>query len=227
MKTLALRTLIFAAVLTGASARSSAGVILRITVAPPPLRVYVQPPCPAEGYIWTPGYWKYTRDGYIWIPGAWVQPPELGFLFTPGYWEFVDGAYMWHHSYWGPHVGYYGGVNYGFGYPGDGFFGGRWEGGHFFYNREASNAGERFHYAYREKVVDHGRGGASFHDAREDRHDGRRADRGDHRKEDRRDDRKDARKEHADSRSQSEPAKKAEHAGTSTHGEKSEHHTRG
>jgi hypothetical protein len=31
-------------------------------------------------------------------------------------------------------VGFYGGINYGFGYFGRGFSGGRWEGGHFFYN---------------------------------------------------------------------------------------------
>ena len=31
-------------------------------------------------------------------------------------------------GYWGPHVGYYGGVNYGFGYMGVGFAGGAWRG---------------------------------------------------------------------------------------------------
>ena len=34
----------------------------------------------------------------------------------------------------GPEVGFYGGVNYGFGYGGVGYEGGRWEGGHFSYN---------------------------------------------------------------------------------------------
>ena len=41
---------------------------------------------------------------------------------------------LWHAGYWGPHVGFYGGVNYGYGYGGVGFYGGRWEGGHFAYN---------------------------------------------------------------------------------------------
>jgi hypothetical protein len=36
-------------------------------------------------------------------------------------------------------VGFYGGINYGFGYFGSGFWGGRWQGGHFFYNREVAN----------------------------------------------------------------------------------------
>src|SRR5439155_11126531 len=36
--------------------------------------------------------------------------------------------------YWGPTVGYYGGINYGHGYFGDGYWGGRWEGNAFRYN---------------------------------------------------------------------------------------------
>ena len=36
--------------------------ILSITIAPPALPVYVQPPIPAPGYIWTPGYWAYARS---------------------------------------------------------------------------------------------------------------------------------------------------------------------
>jgi hypothetical protein len=46
---------------------------------------------------------------------------------------------MWHAGYWGPHVGFYGGINYGFGYPGVGFAGGEWRGGAFFYNRSVTN----------------------------------------------------------------------------------------
>ncbi|MGH9680778.1 MAG: hypothetical protein ACRD4Y_12575, partial [Candidatus Acidiferrales bacterium] len=41
--------------------------------------------------------------------------------------------------YWGPHVGFYGGINYGFGYFGHGYEGGHWDRGHFFYNREVNN----------------------------------------------------------------------------------------
>jgi hypothetical protein len=35
---------------------ASAAVSVSITVAPPALPVYVQPPCPGDGYMWTPGY---------------------------------------------------------------------------------------------------------------------------------------------------------------------------
>ena len=84
--------------------------------------------------MWTPGYWAYGDDGYYWVPGAWVPAPYEGALWTPGYWGWASGLYVWHRGYWGPHVGYYGGVNYGFGYMGVGFAGGVWRGGVFAYN---------------------------------------------------------------------------------------------
>ena len=121
------------------SASSFAGVFVSVTVAPPVLPVYVQPACPGDGYIWTPGYWAWGPDGYYWVPGTWVMAPEPGLLWTPGYWGWGEGVYVWHPGYWGPHVGFYGGVNYGFGYFGVGFGGGYWRGNNFFYNRSVTN----------------------------------------------------------------------------------------
>ena len=109
--------------------------------APPPLPEYEQPPLPAPGYIWTPGYWNWNNDDYYWVPGTWVEPPHPGLLWTPGYWGFVNGAYMFNRGYWGPRVGFYGGVSYGYGYTGNGFEGGRWDGNRFFYNRTVNNFG--------------------------------------------------------------------------------------
>src|ERR1700677_3624363 len=109
-------------------------VEVQATEAPPPLPDYDQPPCPEDGWLWTPGYWAYSTGGYYWIPGTWVAPPQVGVLWTPGYWGFVGGVYVFHAGYWGPHIGFYGGVNYGFGYGGVGFAGGRWVGGSFAYN---------------------------------------------------------------------------------------------
>src|SRR3984957_15684312 len=103
--------------------------ILSITIAPPALPVYVQPAIPEPGYIWTPGYWAYGDAGYFWVPGTWVLPPSAGLLWTPGYWGWREGVYAWNGGYWGPTVGFYGGVNYGFGYGGGGSEGGAWGGG--------------------------------------------------------------------------------------------------
>ncbi len=110
---------------------------------PPPLPSYSQPECPGENYIWTPGYWSYSDAGYYWVPGVWVLAPYTGALWTPPYWGYDGRRYIWHAGYWGRHIGYYGGVNYGFGYTGLGFYGGYWNGGVFFYNRSASNVNTR------------------------------------------------------------------------------------
>jgi len=122
-------------------ARAQVVVGISVQIAPPLLPVYVQPPMPEIGYIWTPGYWAYADGGYYWVPGTWVQPPVVGVLWTPPYWGWSDGAYLFHDGYWGPHVGFYGGVNYGYGYGGSGYDGGRWDGGSFAYNRSVNNFG--------------------------------------------------------------------------------------
>jgi len=130
------------------------GVSVQIGVAPPALPVYVQPVCPDDGYLWTPGYWAYGSDGYYWVPGVWMAPPEVGFLWTPGYWGFEGGSYLWHGGYWGHDVGFYGGVCYGFGYGGSGYYGGRWDGGHFRYNTAVSRVNTTvIHNTYVDRTV--------------------------------------------------------------------------
>ena len=123
----------------GAAAIS--GPVIQAAEPPPPLPEYEQPPMPAEGYVWTPGYWAWNNTDYYWVPGVWIEPPRVGVLWTPPYWGFVGGVYMFHRGYWGAQVGFYGGVNYGFGYAGFGYQGGRWENGRFFYNTAANNLG--------------------------------------------------------------------------------------
>ena len=124
--------------------------------APPPLPEYDQPPAPEPDYLWTPGYWNYGPVGYYWVPGVWCAPPFYGALWTPPYWGFYGGRYLFHRGYWGPHVGFYGGVDYGFGYVGFGYFGGYWRGHDFFYNRAVTNVGPGFHNAYDRAVVYNG-----------------------------------------------------------------------
>jgi hypothetical protein len=129
------------AALPAAQAQIGIGIGISVHIAPPALPVYVQPPIPAEGYLWNPGYWAYGDAGYYWVPGVWVQPPSVGVLWTPPYWGFAGGVYGFHAGYWGPHVGFYGGVNYGFGFGGIGFCGGEWRGGVFAYNGAVANFG--------------------------------------------------------------------------------------
>jgi hypothetical protein len=107
---------------------------IAVHIGPPVLPVYAQPICPGPNYLWTPGYWAWNGYDYFWVPGTWVMAPAPGLLWTPGYWGWGTGGYFWHAGYWGPHIGFYGGVNYGFGYYGSGYEGGYWRGNSFFYN---------------------------------------------------------------------------------------------
>ena len=117
------------------------GIGISVNIAPPVLPVYVQPPIPAAGYIWVPGYWAWADGGYYWVPGTWIEPPFVGALWTPGYWGWANGAYVFHEGYWGPRVGFYGGINYGFGYTGNGYAGGHWGPGGFYYNQSVNQLG--------------------------------------------------------------------------------------
>jgi len=120
-----------------------ADVAISVGFAPPALPVYEQPPMPGQGYMWTPGYWAWNPEigNYYWVPGSWVMAPFVGALWTPGYWGWVGGNYLWHGGYWGTHIGYYGGINYGFGYVGIGYQGGYWSHGAWAYNRAVNNFG--------------------------------------------------------------------------------------
>ena len=127
---------------------------ISVNFAPPPLPVVVQPPAPAAGYIWTPGYWGWGGVNYYWVPGVWVPPPTIGLLWTPPWWGWNNGVYMFNEGYWGPTVGFYGGINYGYGYSGSGYWGGRWEGNTFLYNTAVTHVDTTvIHNTYVDKTV--------------------------------------------------------------------------
>src|SRR6266567_4479685 len=136
-----IRSLFMTLVMLTLSAASFAqiGVAVSINFAPPELPVYEQPLCPGEGYFWTPGYWAWGDDDYYWVPGTWVLAPEVCFFWTPGYWAWGGSSFIFYEGYWGPVVGFYGGINYGYGYFGRGYEGGYWNRGAFYYNRSVNN----------------------------------------------------------------------------------------
>jgi hypothetical protein len=146
--------LVASPVTTAAAASARVNFAVTIRIGPPQLPVYAQPLCPGRGYIWVPGYWAYGDDGYFWVPGMWIRPPRVGLLWTPGYWAFDEGYYIWHAGYWGATVGFYGGINYGFGYPGTGFYGGYWRGDEYFYNTRVTNVNTTIiHNVYNNPVL--------------------------------------------------------------------------
>jgi hypothetical protein len=120
---------------------------------PPQLPEYDQPIAPAPNYIWTPGYWYWAPAGYYWIPGAWCAPPYYGALWTPGYWRWYHNRWGFFPGYWGPYIGFYGGINYGFGYTGYGYDGGYWRGNSFYYNSAVNRINVNITHVYTRNVV--------------------------------------------------------------------------
>ncbi len=54
----------------------------------------------------------------------------------------------------GSHVGFYGGIDYGFGYVGEGYYGGRWAGDRFEYNTAVNNVNVNIvHNSYNQTIV--------------------------------------------------------------------------
>jgi hypothetical protein len=148
------RLCLIALALLAFSSAARAQVVISVGFAPPELPVYEQPICPGDGYIWTPGYWAWDGSDYYWVPGTWILAPQVGYFWTPPYWGWGGAAFIFHAGYWGPVVGFYGGINYGFGYFGHGFEGGRWDGGHFFYNRAVTNVNVTvIHNVYETRVT--------------------------------------------------------------------------
>ena len=148
------RFLLLAVLMMAVPASLFAQFGVSIMIAPPALPVYTQPMIPAAGYMWTPGYWANGDEGYFWVPGTWVEPPEAGLLWTPGYWGWSGDAFAWNGGYWGTEVGFYGGVNYGFGYGGVGYGGGYWNKGAFYYNRSVNNVNiTDIHNVYSKTVI--------------------------------------------------------------------------
>ena len=121
---------------------------------PPPLPEYDQPPAPDTTTSGPPATGTTAPAATTGFPASGAAPPYYGALWTPPYWGYYGGRYRFHRGYWGPHVGYYGGIDYGFGYIGIGYYGGYWRGNDFYYNRAVTNVNVSIiHNVYERTVV--------------------------------------------------------------------------
>jgi len=73
------------------------------------------------------------------VPGTWVLAPQWAICGHPDIGVGTMASMFGMLAIGAPHIGFYGGINYGFGYVGEGFEGGEWRGGSFFYNRSVTN----------------------------------------------------------------------------------------
>lgn len=75
-----------------ATVGNAASVAVDINVAPPPPRV-IAPPPPRYGYVWVPGYWRWSGHHHIWVNGYWVRE-RRGYHWVPAHW--VQRGPYWH-----------------------------------------------------------------------------------------------------------------------------------
>ena len=130
------------------------GIGVAIHAAPPPLPVYVQPPIPGDGLHVDTGLLG-MGSGRLLLGAGRVGAPAYGWRTLDARLLGLHGRRLWLASrLLGSHVGFYGGVNYGFGYGGVGFAGGAWRGGAFAYNSAVMNVGEGVvHNTYIDRTV--------------------------------------------------------------------------
>ena len=111
-----IRWVLFALIVLAIPASSFAQVRISVAIAPPLLPVYEQPRLPRRRlYLDARLLGLATAmitTGYQ-APGCWLRK-----LASSGRQAIGDGAgapLSFKEGYWGPHVGFYGGINYGFG----------------------------------------------------------------------------------------------------------------
>ena len=71
-----------------------------VAQTPPAVRVEAQTVAPGSGYIWTPGYWRWSGTNYVWVSGAWVRPPRTTAVWVPGHWVHQARGWVWVPGHW-------------------------------------------------------------------------------------------------------------------------------
>jgi hypothetical protein len=69
-------------------------------VAPPPVRVEVQPVRPSVHHVWVPGYWNWVGGRHVWIAGVWTLPPVTGQVWVAPSWVDVNGEWVLQAGHW-------------------------------------------------------------------------------------------------------------------------------
>src|SRR6266851_4587441 len=97
-----MKKLVFLAVLmcplAGFAQHFVAGV--RVTIAPPALRLEVVPQPPSLRHQWVAGYWAWHAGRQVWIEGHWTLPLAPGYVWQPASWENRGGVWFFYEGYW-------------------------------------------------------------------------------------------------------------------------------
>jgi hypothetical protein len=81
-----------------AGVASAQNVVVR--VRPPRDVVERRIAAPGRGYVWIPGYQRWTGNTYAWVPGRWEQPPRAHARWVPYRWERRGHDWVLRDGHW-------------------------------------------------------------------------------------------------------------------------------
>jgi hypothetical protein len=72
--------------------------VVAVDVRPPPPRVVVVPE-PRRGYVWVPGYWRWSGREHVWVEGHFVRE-RRGWHWVPAHWDERGGRWFFSPGVW-------------------------------------------------------------------------------------------------------------------------------
>jgi len=73
---------------------------LYIRTGPPPVVVERVPVAPGPGYVWVPGYYRWSGREYVWVGGRYEVPPHARARWVSGHWQHDRHGYYWVDGHW-------------------------------------------------------------------------------------------------------------------------------
>jgi hypothetical protein len=78
---------------------------IRITVAPPAMRVEVRPAAPSVRHVWVPGFWRWGGGRHVWVAGRYAVPPATGRVWVDARWANEGGQWVYYEGRWASSAG--------------------------------------------------------------------------------------------------------------------------
>ena len=85
---------------TIAGCASHAHGYVYVGTAPPRPVVEVAAVSPGDGYVWIPGYYRWSGRSYFWVHGRWEHAPRGRRAWVPGRWHSGRHGWYWVSGYW-------------------------------------------------------------------------------------------------------------------------------
>jgi len=71
-----------------------------LRTGPPPVVVERPAVVPGPGYVWVPGYYRWSGREYVWVSGRYERPPRARARWVPGRWVHDRGGWYFVEGHW-------------------------------------------------------------------------------------------------------------------------------